>query len=224
VKVSFGPFVLDSGRRRLSHGGQDVHLSPKAFDLLALLVKRRPNVVDKDTLIATIWPDTVVLDANLNVLVGEIRKALSDSPQRRQFIETVNRVGFAFCGEAVDLEAMERSPRDAQRARFWLTWPGGTQVLSDGDNILGRHPDCEVFIDGDGVSRRHARITVDTQRRQAIIEDLESTNGTLVKHTPLTSRVTLANGDLIGIGSIELTFRAWLDEQPPTKRIPRLRS
>jgi DNA-binding winged helix-turn-helix (wHTH) protein len=227
VRVSFGPFALDSGRRRLSRGADELHLSPKAFDLLCLLLERRPNVVDKNALMAAIWPDTVVVEANLNVLISEIRKALDDTPHRKQYIETVNRVGFSFCGDVEETEA--RRPAPVRRSsddspRFWLAWNGGTRALTAGDNVIGRHPDCSVFVDGDGVSRRHAVIRIDAGRRQATLEDLASTNGTLHQRTPVTSRVNLSNGDVIKVGSVELTFRAWADDtERPTERITRFK-
>jgi DNA-binding winged helix-turn-helix (wHTH) protein len=226
VKTAFGPFILDTDRHRLSRDGDRVELSPKAFDLLALLLERRPNVVDKATLVARIWPDTHVIEANLNILISEIRKALADTPRRRQFIETVHRVGFSFCGDAVDLDGQQPAARGAlHQSRFWVAWTGGTAMLVHGDNIIGRDPNCHVFIDGDGVSRRHAKICVDSSRRLAVLEDLDSTNGTLLRHAPVASQVELADRDVITVGSVDLTFRVWLEDNPRrTERIRRSHS
>src|SRR5215210_1053795 len=100
VKVRFGEFTVDSDARQLRRAGVDVHLSPKAFDLLVLLLRHRPNVLDKKELHTSIWRDTYVGDANLNVLVGEIRKAIDDDARKPRFVRTVHGVGYAFCGDA----------------------------------------------------------------------------------------------------------------------------
>src|SRR5262245_7170873 len=82
VRARFPPFTIDSETRQLSRADRsdpDVHLSPKAFDLLCLLIQHRPKVLEKAALHARIWPDTYVGDATLNVLIGEIRKAIDDT-------------------------------------------------------------------------------------------------------------------------------------------------
>jgi DNA-binding winged helix-turn-helix (wHTH) protein len=78
VRTRFEQFVLDAATRQLTRDGQAVHLSPKAFAVLTILLARRPNVVQKADLFGEIWPDVFVVDANLNVLVGEFRRALGD--------------------------------------------------------------------------------------------------------------------------------------------------
>lgn len=215
--------MLDSGRRRLSRKDREIPLSRKAFDLLVVLLERRPNVVDKDTLLTTIWPDATVIEANLNVLVSEIRAALSDNPRRARFIRTVHGIGFAFCGEASDAEAQPSpSHPSAGTSRYWLVWNDRTFLLSEGDNLIGRDPKNHVWLDGSGVSRRHASIRIDARAHQAVLEDLESTNGTFVQDARVERAVTLTDGDLIKVGSIELKFRIWLEGKPhPTERIRR---
>ena len=60
VTVRFGPWSLDSGRRRLARDGAEVHLTPKAFDLLAFLVAQAPRVVSKSALNERLWPGVFV--------------------------------------------------------------------------------------------------------------------------------------------------------------------
>src|SRR5262245_30742694 len=103
--------MLDSEMRQLSASETEVHLSPKAFDLLCTLVTSRPNVVSKGQLFSQIWPNTFVVDANLNVLVGEIRRAIGDDARTPTFVKTVHGIGYAFCGTATDLEASTSPPR-----------------------------------------------------------------------------------------------------------------
>ena len=94
--TTFGPFTLDDGARQLCRDGHSIHLSPKAFDLLTLLVKRCPAAVSKSDILETLWRDTFVSEGNLAVLVKEIRDALDDDAQRPTFIRTVQRFGYAF--------------------------------------------------------------------------------------------------------------------------------
>jgi len=71
VTVRFGEFTLDPGARRLiRQDGEEIHLSPKAFDLLQLLIESRPRVLDKAALHARIWPHTFVVDADLTVRIA----------------------------------------------------------------------------------------------------------------------------------------------------------
>ena len=72
----FGTFELDSQRRQLRRGEQDLHLTPKAFDLLSLLIDAAPRVVPKSELHQRLWPSGVVTDATLVGLVKEIRRVL----------------------------------------------------------------------------------------------------------------------------------------------------
>jgi len=193
VRVRFGDFILDSDARQLRRGNRDVHLSPKAFDLLVLLVQHRPAVLDKQDLHTRIWRDTYVGDANLNVLVGEIRKALDDDARQPRFVRTAHGIGYAFCGETFD---------DAER-------PG---------------PRCAVWLDVPGVSRRHARIHLDFAQRRVTLEDLESTNGTFVGRTQVTSSRPVENDDVIKVGSVDLRLRLWAsDAGDKTRRIRRPR-
>jgi len=216
VRVQFGDFVLDSETRQLVRSGEDVHLSPKAFDLLRILVAKRPNVVSKGELFAQIWPDTFVVDANLNVLVGEIRKATGDDARAPRVIKTAHGVGYSFCGDATDLEASV-GPRSGDM-RCWLSWKQHTYPLAVGDNIIGRDPRCDVWLDHDGISRRHARIRIATSE-PAVLADLESTNGTFVGRQRIVTPTTLADRDVIKLGDVSVQFREWSEEAPRTRRI-----
>jgi len=220
VRTYFGPFTLDPATRELLEGGRPIHLSPKAFDVLQVLVEARPTVVPKADLHDRIWPGTFVVDANLSVLVGEIRKALADSAQTPRYIRTVHRVGYAFCGEVTGAAAAPHVPSTA--SRFWLAWNDRTFVLSSGDNVIGRNPECGVWVDAAGVSRRHARLKLDTESGAATIDDLGSTNGTFVNETRVEAEAALRDGDLVHLGPVALTFRAWLPERSrSTERIRR---
>jgi len=219
VRARFGPFTIDSETRQLLRAGTEVHLSPKAFDLLCTLIESRPKVVEKETLHTRIWPDTYVVDANLNVLVSEIRRAIGDNRQQPEFVRTVHGIGYAFCGTAVQVEAAAAAPE----ALFcWVAWASRTSSLSEGENVIGRDPRCSVWLDAPGVSRRHAAIRVDSASRRVTLEDLGSTNGTFLRRSRVRTEVALEDGDEIKVGTVVLTIRLWAsDKAPHTKRIRR---
>lgn len=219
MRVTFADFTLDSATRQLEQAGRLVHLSPKAFDLLALLVAHRPAVVDKDALRDKLWPGTNVVDANLNNLASEIRSALGDDAHEPKFLRTVHRVGYAFCGAAVEQGA---APQPAT-ARAFLVWEDRRLMLRDESQTLGRDPSCAIWIDAPGVSRKHARITLAIRGNEttASIEDLDSTNGTFVDGKRVSRSIALADGQTIRVGEAKLTFRAWSETNAATKRIRR---
>ena len=100
---SFGPFTLDDETRQLLRGTDPIHLSPKAFELLKALVEVRPRALSKAELHEQLWPDTFVTDANLGILIAEIRSALSDDARAPRYVRTLHGFGYAFSGIAARL-------------------------------------------------------------------------------------------------------------------------
>jgi DNA-binding winged helix-turn-helix (wHTH) protein/TolB-like protein len=92
----FGPFRLDATERVLFRDRAVVPLKPKVFDTLLVLVKCSGHVIEKDELMKTLWPDTVVEENNLNQNISVLRRALGDGEHAGQFIETVPRRGYRF--------------------------------------------------------------------------------------------------------------------------------
>jgi DNA-binding winged helix-turn-helix (wHTH) protein len=222
VKVRFAEFTFDSEARRLIRRGGDVHLSPKAFELLRLLIAHRPNVLDKAALHEQIWPRTFVVDATLSVLIAELRRALADDARAPRFIRTVHALGYSFCGDAIDLDASAPGPPLGSGARCWLMWNERALVLANGDNIVGRDPGCSVWLDASGVSRQHARIDVDRNGDVVRLEDLGSKNGTFVDGSPIRGIVQVTDGNVIQVGSVNLIVRIWSRGTPKeTERIAR---
>jgi DNA-binding winged helix-turn-helix (wHTH) protein len=74
----FGPFQLDPPERLLLCDGQPVAMTPKAFDLLVVLVERCGHLVEKDQLLKAVWPGSFVEEGNLSVTISFLRKALKD--------------------------------------------------------------------------------------------------------------------------------------------------
>jgi DNA-binding winged helix-turn-helix (wHTH) protein/TolB-like protein/Tfp pilus assembly protein PilF len=92
----FGRFRLKSDERVLLRGEEFVPLTPKAFDILLILLENDGRIVRKDELMKKVWPDTFVEEGNLTQNVSLLRKALGESSAGPQFIETVPRRGYRF--------------------------------------------------------------------------------------------------------------------------------
>jgi len=202
LRIGFESFVLDGDTRQLTRGGEGVHLTPKAFDLLSALIDARPRLLSKTTLFDLLWPETFVADANLSNLVAEVRRALHDDAGQPRWIRTAHGAGYAFAGEAVPLER-GHPPFDAPVC--WLEWGSRRFPLASGAHIVGRDPDVEVRLDASTVSRRHARLVVAADG--VVLEDLGSKNGTRRGEDAVASAVPLSDGDAIHFGSLRLTFR-----------------
>jgi DNA-binding winged helix-turn-helix (wHTH) protein len=199
VRLVFGDRVLDSGTRELSRGGKSVHLEPKAFALLELLIAARPKAISKSKLQDALWPKTYVSERSLARLIGDLRSAIGDRTKKPRFIRTVHRFGYAFCGEVTTDFGRE----SALHCR--LVWGDREIALAHEENVLGRDPEVAVWIDLDSVSRRHARIVVEEE--EATLEDLRSKNGTFLDGQKVTSPVRLSNGNRIKVGAASLVFR-----------------
>jgi len=203
MKIRFGPFTLDLDTRQLRQGSRDIHLAPKAFELLAMLVLDRPKVVSKAVLQQRLWPETFVAEANLSNLVADIREALGDRARAPLFIRTAHGFGYAFCAVATTVPSTsERAAAD--QPLCWLEWGRRRFPLSAGEHLVGRDPDVEVRLDASTVSRRHARLVVTPEG--TLLEDFGSKNGTFRGSQLVTSPVQLADGDAIRIGSVLVTF------------------
>jgi len=203
-RVRFGEFVLDGNLRQLRGSSGDLHLSPKAFDLLVLLVTNRQRVLSKNELQGHLWPDTFVVETNLASLVAEIREALHDDAKNPRFVRTAHRVGYAFCGAVTDERNVPIASRSASLL-CWLLLDGRRIPLQSGENILGRDVDGIINLDSPSVSRRYVRIQV--SGNDAIIEDLGSKNGTYLRGERVSTPVTLSDGDEVRVGSVVLRFR-----------------
>jgi DNA-binding winged helix-turn-helix (wHTH) protein/tetratricopeptide (TPR) repeat protein len=95
----FGPFRLDPEKPCLWRNGEPVPLTPKAVETLLVLIQQNGKLVERETLMSAIWPDTFVEDGNLNFNVSMLRKALGTDANGAQYIQTVPRHGYRFSAE-----------------------------------------------------------------------------------------------------------------------------
>lgn len=195
----FGPFTLDAPRRHLLREGSALHLTPKAFDLMVVLVTEAPRVVSKRELHDRLWPGTFVSDATLVGLIKELRKALHDRDQDAPVIRTAHRIGYAL---SLDVEMGPAPPMSSH----WLVVRGRPIGLRDGENTIGRDPASHIWLDASGVSRHHARMVVAAGTVR--VEDCGSKNGTTVRGQPVAGGVAIADGDEVAFGSTVCVYRA----------------
>jgi hypothetical protein len=199
MRIRFGECTFDAVRREVRRGAEDIHLSPKGFELLRLLVEARPRALAKDELIERLWPGIFVSEASLAGLVTEIRRAIREDAREPRHVRTVHGFGYAFSdggAAAPDEEAV-----------FRLLWGVREVALAEGENVLGRDPDCAIPIDDATVSRHHARIVI--AGGDAALEDLGSKNGTFLRGARVAGSESLRDGDAIQVGPAALVFRRY---------------
>jgi len=197
MRLQFDDLTFDVDTRQLWIGGTEARLSPKAFDLLSLLIARRPSAISKAEIREHLWPGTHVSDSSLPSLVSEIRDAIADHERKPTFIRTLHGFGYAFQGQEADAAT--------NRPRGWLVGATAEVELMSGENVLGREGPGVVLIKSSTVSRRHAKISVDVEG--AVIEDLGSKNGTYVNDRAVSGPTPVVDGDQIRIGSLLFTFK-----------------
>jgi DNA-binding winged helix-turn-helix (wHTH) protein len=203
MRLRFDDFVLDLEARQLLRGSEEVHVRPKTYELLELLISSRPRALSKVQIRRHLWPETAVEDVDLTVLVTDLRSILGDDAKAPRYVRTVRRFGYAFCGEAT-----EEGPAPAAKGVPRVLWERKVVPLLEGENVLGRDEGVGVRIDEQGVSRRHARIVV--ANGSATLEDLGSKNGTSIGEDELavTAPVPLLDNTPFRLGRILLLFRS----------------
>jgi DNA-binding winged helix-turn-helix (wHTH) protein len=211
MRFVFNDLCLDLATRQLLRRGKPRHLEPKALELLALLLSRRPEAVSKSEIQERLWPGTFVSESSLTGLVAQVRQALGDDPRQPRYLRTVHGFGYAFSGAATE----EADAKATPSALAGGTGPGKPAAvvfcggkaftLGEGENILGRDEGAQVSLDWPGVSRQHARIVVTGD--QASLEDLGSKNGTYLREQRIATVTALADGDSFRLGRLLLEFR-----------------
>ena len=114
---SFGPFLLDPAERVLLHKGHAVALPPKALETLLVLVEKHGHVTEKAELLQRVWPNTFVEEATLTQNIFTLRKALGDSPDGHEYIETIPRRGYRFVAP-VKAIGQPRVPAGSERQPY----------------------------------------------------------------------------------------------------------
>jgi DNA-binding winged helix-turn-helix (wHTH) protein/tetratricopeptide (TPR) repeat protein len=131
----FGEYRLDARKLVLSRAGERIALTPKVFDTLLLLVRRKGEVLGKEELLRTVWPDAIVEENNLNQNISTLRRMLGESRGENRYIATVPGRGYRFVPEVHTLyHSLE--PREHVRI--------GVLPFEN----MGAGPDREYLADG----------------------------------------------------------------------------
>src|ERR1700683_2039302 len=125
MRLNFGDCVLDLRARQLEREEKIVPLEPKMYELLEVLIKRRPAVVTNNDLDELLWPDVYVARTSLTRLVSELR----DTPRDSRIIRTVYKTGYAFCANVTCIPSAGAVP-----AKIELVWKREGLSLTDGEH------------------------------------------------------------------------------------------
>jgi DNA-binding winged helix-turn-helix (wHTH) protein len=107
---AFDTFVVDAGKSVLLREGQSVPLTPKAFEILLVLVRNPGRVLKKEELLEEVWPDAFVDENNLPRNISSLRKALGEGPAEHKYIVTLPGQGYRFVAEVRQLESTNSTP------------------------------------------------------------------------------------------------------------------
>ena len=213
MRYTFGECVFDTKSREFLRGSSQVHLSPKAYELLHLLIAQRPRVLTKAELMQALWPDAFVVEGNLPVLIAELRAALGSRPTAAAaVIKTHHGIGYSF---AVPVQASNSSlPLVLDGPRSELTIGRRRLALGPGDTAIGLVPPCDIHINDASVSRGHARITI--AGAVATLIDHGSKNGTKVNGTLIETPVELQDGDELTFGQVSARYQIAREDSDST--------
>ena len=149
MRFLFGEHVLDTARRELRRGGEQIAVEPQVFDLLVYLLQNRERVVSKDDLLASVWGGRIVSDATLDSRIAAARRAVGDSGAAQILIRTFARKGVRFVG------AVRQEGKPAASALEMVAEPERLLALPDKPSIavlpfanLSGDPEQEYFVDG----------------------------------------------------------------------------
>jgi DNA-binding winged helix-turn-helix (wHTH) protein len=146
VVKTFGDFEFDIRRRALRAAGQPVKLSGQAVDLLCLLLERPGELITREEIERSLWPDrTVDFHHSLDVVVSRLRTALGDKSESPRYIETVPRRGYRF----IELVTARSEARPATELRHWsrpLLAYAAVAILAAILAILFAHTRYDKFV------------------------------------------------------------------------------
>src|SRR3954467_11912029 len=197
----FGPFELDVGAYVLRHQGDAVKLERIPMEVLILLVERTGTLVARTEIQTRLWDVEVFIehDAAINTAIRKLRRALRDDAATPRFVETVIGKGYRFIGP---IEHSAAEPRPLPR--YSLTLGNRDIVLQVGDTVLGRDPEAGLVIQHPSVSRRHARISIDS--KGVMVGDLGSRNGTFLNGQRIETPIRVDRDAVIAVGAVTMTL------------------
>src|SRR5262245_51022039 len=163
----FDDFRVDTGQFFLIKAGQTIPITPTVFRILLVLLEHAGQMVTKEDLMKSVWPDCFVEAGNLNRNVSTLRKALDEKPSDHRYIETIPKTGYRFVApvrsmsyqpvtsgarKIVNPSVQQIVGRGAERATLRQIYEGtqlghGGIVCISGDTGLGKTALVDAFID-----------------------------------------------------------------------------
>jgi two-component system KDP operon response regulator KdpE len=102
-RVRVGDLTIDYDSHRLLRGEDEIRLTPKEFELLALLAHNPDRVLTHRVILKTIWgPHAVNEPEHLWVLMGQLRKKVEPDPSKPRYLRSEPWVGYRFSIDAID--------------------------------------------------------------------------------------------------------------------------
>jgi predicted ATPase/DNA-binding winged helix-turn-helix (wHTH) protein len=202
--LTFGPFRLTLRRRMLMEGERPIRIGSRALDILFALLERPGELVDKDELIARIWPKIVVEEATLRVHIAALRKILGDGQGGARYVQNVAGQGYRFVAPVTRHEADEppgNKPDAATNHRHNLLAPlarmiGRADIVAALARRLPRQRFVTIVGPG-GIGKTAVALTVADKLSQsygydAFFVDLTSVTDPLLVPSALASAFELA--------------------------------
>ena len=140
--------MLDTDRRELHRGADDVSVTPQVFDLLEYLIRNRQRVVSKDDLVSAIWNGRIVSDAALTTRLNAARSAIGNSGQEQRLIKTFPRKGFRFVGQVREVQGVPDADVDEPTANTVLALHDRPSIAVLPFQNMSDDPDQDYFADG----------------------------------------------------------------------------
>jgi len=123
-EYEFGSFRLNVNEYKLWRGKEEIKLRPKLFSLLVIFIEHRGRILEKEELIRSLWPDSIVEDSNLTVTINSLRSVLNDGT----YIETVSKRGYRFVPDVRVVRQATHQQSDSDSGSL-IDPPGGALPL-----------------------------------------------------------------------------------------------
>ena len=147
----FGEFLLDAKEKVLLRDGKPLSITPKAFQLLFVLLENHGHLVEKDELMKSVWADSFVEEGNITFTIGLLRKLLGDDTKNSRFIETVPKRGYRFIADVRRVEAEKKDapesfvaseitkPQISSNPHFAVERRGNVIAVAEWQNETGKN-------------------------------------------------------------------------------------
>lgn len=145
-----GEWKVEPALNRVSQGGEVVQLEPRVMEVLAFLASRPGQPTAKRDVIDAVWRTEFVAENTLTSAVADLRRVLGDDARSPRYIETISKRGYRVVAEVMLLEPGPVSVRPAAVVRLKLVSDEQEYPLHPGENVIGRAPEVEIFVDSGG--------------------------------------------------------------------------